>query len=147
MLKAIREVYRALPDPDGGLFCDIPMVHLWAEAALYQIGFPYHVNVQHHWRATYVAKVHRMHIDSFVLDQCRAFYDWMPMIELYGKDLSSIERQMISRICMDAICKSRGDMIPQLYAGANVICLYTEDWAKKAELRPRTDLGVTNNTD
>jgi len=44
------------------------------------------------------------------------------MVELYGKDLASIERQMILRICMDAICKSRGNMIPQLYSGANVIC-------------------------
>lgn len=147
MLSAIREVYRALPDRQGGLFCDVPMVHLWAEAALYQLGFPYHVNVQHHWRATYVAKVRRMYLDSFVLDQCRAFYDWMPMIELYGRDLSSINRQMISRICMDAICKSRGDMIPQLYSGANVICLYTEDWAKKAELRPREDLGGSITSD
>jgi hypothetical protein len=140
LLKAIREIYVALPDRDGGLFCDIPMVHLWAEAALYQLGFPYHVNVYSHRRTTYQAKVKRMYTDSFVLDQCRAFYDWMPMIELYGKDLRSIERQMISRICMDAICKSRGKMIPQLYSGANVICFYKEDWAKNAELEARVQL-------
>jgi hypothetical protein len=64
----------------------------------------------------------------------------MPMIELYGKDLSSIERQMVSRICMDAICKARGDMVSQLYSGANVICFYTEDWATHAEVAPRVHL-------
>jgi len=65
----------------------------------------------------------------------------MPMVELYGKDLASIERQMILRICMDAICKSRGNMIPQFYSGANVICVYEEDWATKAELPARVELG------
>lgn len=55
------------------------------------------------------------------------------MVELYGKDLASIERQMILRICMDAICKSRGNMIPQLYSGANVICFMRRIGATKAD--------------
>jgi hypothetical protein len=143
LLEALRSVYAALPDRDGGLFCDVPMLHLWAEAALYQLGFPYHLNVHQHWRGTYKTKVHRMYLDSFVLDQCRAFYDWMPMIELYGQDLKSIERQLISRICMDAICKARDNVVPQLYSGANVICFHTEKWAREAEMPHRIDLRAT----
>jgi len=142
LLSALRAVYAALPDPKGGLFCDIPMLHLWAEAALYQLGFPYHVNLRKHWRGTYRAKVQQMYLDSFVLDQCRAFYDWLPMIELYGRDLMSIERQLISRICMDAICKCRDDLVPRLYAGANLICFNEESWAREAELPRRVDLSV-----
>jgi hypothetical protein len=141
LLAALRAVYAALPDRDGGLFCDVPMLHLWAEAALYQLGFPYHVNVRKHWRATYKAKTHRMYLDSFVLDQCRAFYDWLPMIELYGRDLTNFERQLISRICMDSICKTRDHVIPQLYSGANLICFYTREWVTEAELPARLDLG------
>ncbi len=143
LLEALQSVYAALPDRNGGLFCDIPMLHLWAEAALYQLGFPYHLNVHQHWRGTYKAKVHRMYLDSFVLDQCRAFYDWMPMIELYGQDLTFIERQLISRICMDAICKARDSVVPQLYSGANVICFHTEKWAREAEMPHRIDLSAT----
>jgi len=139
---ALRSVYAALPDRKGGLFCDVPMIHLWAEAALYQLGFPYHVNVRRHWRGTYKAKAHQMHLDSFVLDQCRAFYDWMPMIELYGRDLASTERQLISRICMDAICKCRDHLVPRLYAGANLICFGTESWAREAEICRRLDLSA-----
>jgi len=83
-----------------------------------------------------------MYLDSFVLDQCRAFYDWLPMIELYGRDLMSIERQLISRICMDAICKCRDNLVPRLYAGANLICFNDESWAREAELPRRVDLSV-----
>jgi hypothetical protein len=137
-------VYAALPDREGGLFCDTPMVHLWAEAALYQLGFPYHINVRQHWRRTYKAKVHQMYLDSFVLDQCRAFYDWMPMIELYGQDLKSPERQLIARICMDAISKARGEVVPNLYWAANVICFGTRDWATRAEIPRRSELTATS---
>lgn len=142
LLDAHRAVYAALPDPKGGLFCDIPMIHLWAETALYQLGFPYHINLRKHWRGTYKAKVQQMYLDSFVLDQCRAFYDWLPMIELYGRDLMSIERQLISRICMDAICKCRDSLVPRLYAGANLICFDEESWAQEAELPRRVNLSV-----
>ncbi|MBB5066603.1 glycerophosphoryl diester phosphodiesterase [Granulicella mallensis] len=125
LATTLKEVYRALPDRNGGLFCDVPMIHLWAEAALYQLGFPYHVNTRHHWRATYKAKARRMYIDSFVLDQCRSFYDRMPMIELHGKILSKFDMQVMSRICIDAICKARGEMVPQLYSGGNLGRVHT----------------------
>jgi hypothetical protein len=140
---ALRSVYAALPDRKGRLFCDTPMIHLWAEAALYQLGFPYHVNLRRHWRGTYKAKAHQMHLDSFVLDQCRAFYDWMPMIELYGRDLASVERQLISRICMDAISKCRDHLVPQLYFAANLICFGSERWATEAEISRRIDLNAS----
>lgn len=142
LISALRAVYAALPDAKGGLFCDTPMIHLWAETALYQLGYPYHVNLRKHWRCTYKAKAHWMYLDSFVLDQCRSYYDWLPMIELYGQDLMSTERQLISRICMDAICKCRDNFVPQLYAGANLIRFNEESWAQEAEIPRRVDLNM-----
>ena len=140
LLEAIRAVYAALPDPKGGLFCDIPMIHLWVEAALYQLGFPYHVNVRGHWRANYRAKVHRIYLDCFVLDQCRDFYDWMPLVDLYREDVTPLERLLIQRICMDSICKARGEVLPRLYSGANLIGRGEEKWARAAEIPPRIAL-------
>ena len=46
----IRRVNAAIPDARGGLFCDVPMAHLWLELALNQLGAPYHASIRNHRR-------------------------------------------------------------------------------------------------
>jgi hypothetical protein len=138
--SAIPRIYEALPDKHGGLFCDVPMPRLWLEVALNQLGFPYHPRVDKHWRCQYTAKRRKMMIDVFVLDRCRAFYDWLPTIEYYGKDLTVPERQIITRACLDAIERQTRWPLSGLYSYSSLIGKYEVEWARFAEFDVRKDL-------
>jgi hypothetical protein len=138
--NAIPFIMRALPDRDGGVFCDIPMPHLWVEAAMNQLGFPYHPNIGAHWRTRYRAKQRTMLLDAFVFDRCRSFYDWLTMTDLYDRDLAVIERQMLSRICFDAIRRQTLYVVPQLYEYGFLIGTGKHEWASLPNLAYRLDL-------
>ncbi|MBW1746092.1 MAG: hypothetical protein JRJ25_07205 [Deltaproteobacteria bacterium] len=138
--KSIEKIIEALPDKHGGIFCDVPVPHLWVELALNQLGGVYHYNTRKHWRARYRAKKHEMFIDLFLFDKCRALYDWIPMVDLYGEDLALIERQIIIRSCMDAITKQSLYSIFYSYAGANLIGINTKRWSESPTLEPRNEI-------
>lgn len=134
---SIPEITRNIPDIQGGLFCDVPMIHLWLELAVNQLGYPNHSNVQNHERFSYKAKEREMCVDIFTFDRCRALYDWLPMIEYYGEDLSKIERQMITRICMDAIGKHRLHILDSLYFGSSLVCINDKTWSGNHSFQER----------
>ncbi|WP_323884817.1 hypothetical protein [Aeromonas caviae] len=138
--KSINKVIHALKDPHGGVFCDVPLPHLWIELALNHLGNAYHANTNSHWRAKYKAKTRDMYLDLFVFDNCRALYEWLPMINLYGEDMSTVERQIIVRACMDAITKQNHHSSFFSYYGANLIGVGTKRWADFGELQERHDL-------
>ncbi len=138
--NSIEEIISALPDPYGGVFCDVPMPRLWIELAINHLGNAHHVNTDAHWRAKYKAKSRDMYLDLFVFDNCRALYDWLPMLNLYGKDISKIERQIIVRACMDAITKQNHYSSFFSYFGANLIGATTKSWSHFGELKERHDL-------
>jgi hypothetical protein len=138
--KSISEINNSIPDIKGGRFCDVPMIHLWLELAVNQLGYPNHTNIKNHKRFSYKAKENEMFVDVFTFDKCRALYDWLPMIEYYGKDLSNIERQMITRICMDAIGKHRLYILDALYFGSALICINDKAWSKNHEFKKRIKL-------
>ncbi|EFO3334804.1 hypothetical protein AT519_24310 [Escherichia coli] len=140
--ESINEIISSLPDKHGGLFCDVPLPHLWIELALNHLGNAYHVNTDAHWRAKYRAKSRSMYLDLFVFDNCRALYDWLPMINLYGKDMATIERQIIVRACMDAITKQNHYSSFFSYYGANLIGVGTKRWSDFGKLDERHDLNV-----
>ncbi len=140
--KSIEEIISALPDSHGGVFCDVPLPHLWIELALNHLGNAHHVNTDSHWRAKYKAKRREMFLDLFVFDNCRALYDWLPMLNLYGKDMATIERQIIVRACMDAITKQNHYSSFFSYYGANLIGVGTKRWSDLGELEKRHDLNV-----
>ncbi len=142
LANSIDEIIAALPDPHGGRFCDVPMPHLWIELALNHLGNAYHANTDAHWRAKYKAKSREMYLDLFVFDNCRALYDWLPMLNLYGKDMATIERQIIVRACMDAITKQNHYSSFFSYYGANLIGVGTKRWSEFGELGVRYDLNV-----
>lgn len=140
--KSIREIMSALPDKRGGVFCDAPMQHLWMELALNHLGNAYHANMNAHWRARYKAKQRDMYIDLFVFDNCRALYDWLPMLNLYGKDMATLERQIIVRSCMDAITKQNHHSSFSSYFGANLIGVGSKRWSDFGELNERYYLNL-----
>jgi len=142
--KSIQEIMKNIPDAiDGsqkGLFCDIPMIHLWQELAINQLGYPYHHNTKCHKRFSYKAKERKMCVDIFTFDQCRSLYDWLPMIEYYGLDLKIIERQILTRICIDAIAKHSLHILQKQYYGAHLIGIYERTWSENHHFKSREDL-------
>ena len=46
-----------------------------------------------------------MCLDIFTLDKSRTLYDWIPMLEYFIYDMQDNNRQMITRMCIDAIGK------------------------------------------
>lgn len=138
--KSLPQIDENLPDRQGGLFCDIPMIHLWLEIAINQLGYPYHINMKNHKRYAYTSKTRKMCLDIFTLDQCRSFYDWLPMIEYYGDDLAKIERQMISRICVDAINKHTIYYLERQYFGAAIVGINEFLWSRNYIIPERINL-------
>ncbi|MDH4867442.1 hypothetical protein SBO82_10740 [Alcaligenes nematophilus] len=138
--KSIGEIISSLPDKNGGIFCDVPLPHLWVELALNHLGNAHHSNINSHWRARYKAKKREMFLDLFVFDNCRALYDWLPMLNLYGKDMATIERQIIVRACMDAITKQNHYSSFFSYFGANLIGEGTKRWSGLGKLEKRHNL-------
>lgn len=140
----------ALPEIDNnliggriGLFCDVPMIHLWMEQIVNQYGYPYHVNMKNHKRYEYQAKTRKMCLDIFTLDSCRSLYDWLPMIEYYAEDLTKLERQMISRMCLDAIDKHTIYILDKLYFGSAIVGISDNPKAWNAYYR-RPDRQIIN---
>lgn len=137
----IKRVNAAIPDSKGGLFCDIPMAHLWLELGLNQLGAPYHANINNHRRWTYKAKVRRMHVDAFTFDRCRSLYDSMPMVDMYGDVLQNLLPQIMARCCIDAIGKETRWPLPNLYYGSNLACINDGiEGANFGELHARVEI-------
>ena len=123
-------------------FCDLPMKHLWLELLLFQYGHPYHTNVGNHKRYSYRAKERRMCLDIMTLDKCRALYDWMPMLEYFIHDMMNHDRQMITRMCMDAIEKQLLHIVDEVYLGAALVGINEHEWSKNKVLPNRTEIVV-----
>ncbi|WP_155640886.1 hypothetical protein [Burkholderia pseudomultivorans] len=138
----IRRVNAAIPDARGGLFCDVPMAHLWLELALNQLGAPYHASVKNQRRWTYKAKTRQMHVDAFTFDRCRSLYDFLPMVDMYADVLPNLLPQMIARCCIDAIGKEARWPLSNLYYGSNVVCINDVEGASFAELGARVPIDV-----
>ena len=123
-------------------FCDLPTEHLWLELLLFQYGHPYHTNVGNHKRYSYKAKVRKMCLDILTLDKCRALYDWMPMLDYFIYDMKDRNRQMITRMCMDAIRKQLLHIVDEVYFGAALVGMNEYEWSKNKVLPNRTEIVV-----
>lgn len=123
-----------------GLFCDTPMIHLWIEMIINSLGYPYHCNVKNHIRHRYTAKTRPMCVDVFTLDQCRSFYDWLPMIEYHANFLEDLDRQLIVRLSLDAIGKQSLGIINKQYFGSALIGINEKKWALNSDFPNRLRL-------
>ena len=68
--------------------------------------------------------------DVFTLDQCRGFYDWLPMIEYQSDYVKDFNKQMIIRMSIDTIAKLLLGIIEQQYVGSALVGAGETDWAK-----------------
>lgn len=123
-----------------GMFCDVPMVHLWLEMMLYQFGHSYHQNTSRHKRFCYTAKARKMCVDAFTFDKCRMFYDSLPLVEYLGSDTADVTRQMITRMAVDAIDKHSIWILEELYYGSALIGVNEEKWSKNHDLPNRIEI-------
>lgn len=126
-------------------FCDVPMEHLWLELILNQFGHPYHTNVDNHKRYSYRAKTRRMCVDIFTLDKCRALYDWIPMLEYFIHDMQDVNRQMITRMCIDAIGKQLLYIVDESYLGSALVGMNEFEWSRSKVLPKRIELIVNHS--
>lgn len=143
LFESVKGTYAVMKEyEDSRIFCDIIFPNVLIETALNQFGLPYHSNFFNHKRYKYTAKVRKMFLDVFTFDRCRAFYDWIPLIEFYDVNLALAERQMILRSCIDVIGGKQLGFTPvPLYdSGVSVIGMYEEKWAKFAEGFPEREL-------
>ncbi|MEG1737460.1 MAG: hypothetical protein RR259_04385 [Odoribacter sp.] len=140
ILDEISSIHKNLIGAKDGLFCDIPMIHIWLKLIVNQLGYPYHSNIQNHKRYSYTAKTRKMCLDIYTFDKCRSLYDWLPMIEYYGNDLSIVERQMITRMCIDAIGKHIIWILPELYYGSALIGVNETDWSDNHGIPNRKEI-------
>ncbi|MBQ3691693.1 MAG: hypothetical protein II937_17735 [Bacteroidales bacterium] len=128
------------PKDCGLMFCDVPMIHLWYEMIINSLGYPYHTNVKNHIRHYYTAKTRKMCVDVFTFDQCRGFYDWLPMIEYQSDYVKDFTKQMIIRMSIDAIAKHSLGIIEQQYYGSALIGEGETKWAKYYDFPSRIGL-------
>lgn len=116
-------VQKNLIDPKGGLFCDIPILHLWVHLIVNQLGSPYHVNFKNHFRFKYVGKKREMYVDVFTLDKCRYFYNWLPSISSMPENMLDVAKQLLIRINIDIIRKTTQHyLIDESYQYGNLLC-------------------------
>lgn len=126
-------------------FCDVPMAHLWLELLLFHYGHPYHTNIGNHKRYSYTAKKRKMCLDIFTLDKCRALYDWIPMLEYFIYDMQDNNRQMITRMCMDAIGKQLLHIVDEILEGSALVGINEFEWSINKELPNREEISVKKN--
>jgi hypothetical protein len=126
-LSYLEQIQGNLIDPRGGLFCDIPMLHLWVNLLINQLGAPYHVNLKNHKRFRYTGNEREMFVDIYTLDRCRYFYDWLPSLSSMPENMLNIAKQLLIRINIDIIRKTTQNyLIDESYRYGNLIC-YNDD--------------------
>jgi hypothetical protein len=104
------------------LFCDIPLPNLIVDLLVGIYGYPYHNNSKNLLRVKYTAKTTPMYTDVFIFDQSRYLYDFVPSIPLFVSNMNR-PRQIISRVCMDAIARHSFYDYSDLFKGSFLACL------------------------
>lgn len=141
IISAVKVIEDLIKPGNGNvMFCDLPMIHLWLEMIVNSLGYPYHTNLKNHERHRYTAKDRQMCVDVFTFDQCRGFYDWLPMIEYQADYVKDYDRQLISRMCVDAIAKNSLGVIQQQYFGSAIAGEGDQPWAHFVDFPKRIEI-------
>lgn len=138
--EQLAEIDKYLIGGRSGLFCDVPMVHLWLEIVLHQFGHSYHQNTAQHKRYCYTAKTRKMCVDVFTFDKCRMLYDTLPLVEYLGSEVRDVTRQMLIRMAVDAIDKHSVHMLDELYYGSALIGINEAQWSRNKLLPKRIEI-------
>ena len=84
-------------------YCDAALPNLLINATLGVYGYPHHVAPESSLRLKYTARKTTMFSDCLLLDQCREFYDFFPVIDLVPNFCENIGNEMLARAMMDQI--------------------------------------------
>lgn len=112
-------------------FCDLFLFHQLLELIFRQIATPYQYNTESQMRWKYKAKETDMFMDLMILDECRYLYDWMPTVDMIGKGISDIERQLSFRFVLDAIRKHSRWYNPDVFFGTGIVGQDTKPFEAK----------------
>lgn len=111
-------------------FCDMLFPEEILNFIFCQLGDVYHCNLNNHKRFKYTAKTNTMMVDIFTFDKCKSFYNWMPLFDLYGPVLKSLDKQILFRACLDSIGKKiERTMVPLYSTGVNAVGVFETPWA------------------
>ncbi len=102
MLNAVRTSWF---DYELRVTCDVPLPNLTVNSLLGIYGRPWFANPRLSDRVTYKAKTQRMFCDLLVLDQCRSYFDWFPVVEAIPARFKSVPFQIVARCILDQIGK------------------------------------------
>jgi hypothetical protein len=125
---------------ESGLFCDLPFEYLIVELLTYQIGYPSFPNIRSLERYSYKAQATEMNLDCITLDRCRYLFDWIPPLDTFAEGFRDPGTQLASRVCMDAIRKHIRSYFPEVFRGANLVCVGDVLGSEFATLRRRESL-------
>lgn len=124
-----------------GIFCDIPMWHLWYSLIIGKYGHPYHINYRNHKRLEYKAKERRMCLDIFTFDKCRSLYDWLPSFEFMPDMFADLNTQLIIRSYMDMIYKTQFYYNDTFFSWGHLLASFE---TKNAEITEIIDREIIN---
>lgn len=101
--------------------CDVPLPNLTINSLLGIYGRPWFPNPRQCERVSYTAKTQHMYCDLFLLDQCRSYFDWFPVLEAVPSRFNSIPFQIVARCIMDRIGRHHFTMDNHPFRGGAVV--------------------------
>jgi hypothetical protein len=125
-------------DRDRPFTCDLPFPNLMIHSLLGVYGRPYFASLRDSLRGSYVAKTNRMFCDAFVLDQCRYYFDWFPLVDQVPSRFKAITFQVLARCLMDRIWSSDSSPDTHPFRGSSVAGFYELKDAPFHKLKART---------
>jgi hypothetical protein len=126
-------------DRDMRLTTDIPMKNLLVDLLYGAYGYPHVANTNASAAIRYKAKDTWMYANSFVFDQCRYLYDFLPTMELIPNFFENPHKQIILRGCMDCIHRNHFLLNHDLFRWSFIEDLYDERF-RQAKPLERLDL-------
>lgn len=135
-------------DSNRHVSVDIPMCNIPLQLLVYQVGFPYHINVDKIKRFEYKAKKTTMYTDLIVLDKCRYIYDWIPTTDLFCEGFKNLELQLATRICINRLYNTSSSIFSEIYKYGTFFSPEEEKangYRWYSELKQRTIIENSNN--
>lgn len=122
-------------------FCDVPTDALGFYPAFAQLSHPSHCHFSRVQRYTYIAegKRTRMYTDVIPFDECRYVYDWLSTPNLFTNDWRELSSQMVFRMALDGIAKSKHYFQDDFLYGCHVVGIDPHQFPT-GKLSPRQDL-------
>lgn len=84
-------------------YCDAALPNLLVNSVLGIYGYPHHVAPGSSLRLKYTARETKMFADCLLFDQCREFYDFLPVLDLVPNFCADVGNEMLVRAMLDQL--------------------------------------------